>query len=131
MKRPSAIVLILILSAMALSSGCSSRGGESSSRAVEMQEGYKAAKHGYWQEARMRFERARSFAPQDADVLNNLAVALEAVGEFEAAKKTYEEARRLDPGDDKLKKNIRQFEDFYATYIAGKAGTGDEESNNE
>ena len=83
-----------------------------------MKEGYRAAKHGYWQEALMRFERARELAPHDAGVLNNVAVALEAVGRYEEAGEVYAEAFAIDPRDDRLLRNHRQYKDFYETYIA-------------
>ena len=48
--------------------------------------GLKVAQKGLWQEARFRFERAVQIDPGNAAALNDLAVALEQMGEFEGAR---------------------------------------------
>ena len=83
----------------------------------ELEEGYRAARKGYWQEANMRFERANELDPGNIKVLNNLAVSLEAVGRWEDAKTVYEQALALEPDNNKVRKNFRLFSDFYGTYI--------------
>jgi tetratricopeptide (TPR) repeat protein len=83
----------------------------------EMEFGYKAAKRGYWQEALERFELADELTPNQARILNNIAVALEANGRFDEARTTYQAALALDPSSSALKKNIARFEEFYAAYV--------------
>ncbi len=109
---PAILAMILIVLA-----GCASGKTAPSSRSDEMKEGYSAAKRGYWQEALMRFERADQLEPNNAEVLNNLGVALEAVGRYEDAGEIYDKAYSLDPSDQKLKRNFRLHKDFYETYI--------------
>lgn len=116
---------IAVAALIAVVCGCTSGGVGGRSRAEEMEEGYRAAKHGYWQEALMRYERAEQLEPGNAEVLNNLGVALEAVGRYEEAGEVYARARHIDPKDEKLKRNHRQYTDFYATYIEKKK-LGDE-----
>jgi Flp pilus assembly protein TadD len=103
---------------------CASSSGTPSTRSTEMTEGYRAARHGYWQEAHHRFALAAELAPGDAEVLNNLAVALEAVGRFDDAVATYEQALTIAPGNEKLKRNYRLCKEFYDTYVV-KDGTAE------
>ena len=80
---------------------------ESSSRQVEF--GLKVAQKGLWQEARFRFERAVALEPANAAALNDLAVALEQMGEFVEARKAYEKALELKPGDIYIQQNYDLF----------------------
>ena len=80
---------------------------ESSGRQVEF--GLKVAQKGLWQEARFRFERAVQIDPGNAAALNDLAVALEQMGEFEGARKAYEKALALKPGDVYIQQNYDLF----------------------
>ena len=83
----------------------------------EMKFGYKAAKRGYWQEALERFELADELTPNQARILNNIAVALEANGRFDEARATYQAGLALDPSSSALKKNVARFEEFYRTFV--------------
>ena len=98
--------------------GCSSSGTATNSRAIEMKEGYRAAKRGYWQEAKARYEHASKKVPGDAEVWSNLAVALEAVARYDEAGDAYHKALEIDPGNQKIRRNYALFTEFYATYIA-------------
>jgi Flp pilus assembly protein TadD len=106
----------VIVIACLLLAGCATSGG---GRVVgdSMHLGYKAARRGYWQEALERFRRANAAAPDDVRVLNNLAVALEAVGRYEEALATYESALAIAPNDRSLKRNHESFKEFYDSYI--------------
>ena len=84
----------------------------------EMKFGYKAARRGYWQEALMRFEHANQLTPDQPRILNNIAVAQEANGQFEQALLTYQTGLAIDPRNDALKRNYARFQEFYASYIA-------------
>ena len=67
------------------------------------------AQKGLWQEARFRFERAVQLDPANAAALNDLAVALEQMGEFDEARKAYEKALELKPGDIYIQQNYDLF----------------------
>ena len=67
------------------------------------------AQKGLWQEARFRFERALALDPKNAAALNDLAVALEQMGEFEKARECYEKALALKPGDMYIQQNFDLF----------------------
>lgn len=71
--------------------------------------GLKVAQKGLWQEARFRFERAVLLDPQNASALNDLAIALEQMGEFDKAREYYEKALALKPGDMYIQQNYDLF----------------------
>ncbi len=85
---------------------------------AEMEWGYKAARRGYWQEALLRFEHANELTPDRPEILNNIAVAQEANGQFEQALLTYQTGLSIDPKDGALQRNYARFQEFYASYIA-------------
>jgi len=109
----------VLLGLSVFSWGCASgSGGAGLSAKDELKLGYKAARRGYWQEALYRFELAQGKRPQDPEILNNLAVALEAVGRYDDARGVYEQALSIAPGDRHLRRNRLQFEEFYTTHVA-------------
>jgi Flp pilus assembly protein TadD len=71
--------------------------------------GLKVAQKGLWQEARFRFERAVQLEPGNAAALNDLAVSLEQMGEFDGARKAYEKALAVKPGDLYIQQNYDLF----------------------
>jgi Flp pilus assembly protein TadD len=75
----------------------------------ELRFGIEAAQHGLWTEARFRFERAAVLEPENARAQNDLAIALEQVGEFPKAREAYEKALKLKPGDEQIQQNYDLF----------------------
>ena len=55
----------------------------------ELEFGRKAAKFELWNEAIFRWEKVLEQDPSNANAVNNLAVAYEQVGDFDAAEKLY------------------------------------------
>jgi tetratricopeptide (TPR) repeat protein len=82
-----------------------------------MEAGFKAAKRGYWQEALLRFQTADSKEPGQVRILNNLAVALEAVARYDEAREVYERAMDIAPGDRNLSRNYKNFQEFYENSV--------------
>ncbi len=78
--------------------------------------GVDMARRGLWREALFRFQQARLTESGSARVLNNLAVAYEALGQFDQALETYRAALAAAPGDSDLKRNYSQFLEFYQGY---------------
>ncbi len=74
--------------------------------------GVQMARMNLWREAMFRFQRAVEINPQDAMAHNNLAVAYEANGEFEKARKEYLEALKLDRSNQYMQKNYSRFVEF-------------------
>ena len=83
------LVSVVVLAAAVAS--CSS--GRSPSRpAAQLSFGVDMARRGLWSEALFRFQQAERLDPGNPHVYNNLAVASEALGRFEDARKEYEAA---------------------------------------
>jgi len=74
--------------------------------------GVQMARQNLWREAMFRFRRAIEINPSDAMAHNNLAVAYEANGDFEQARKEYLEALRLDRSNQYIQKNYSRFVEF-------------------
>jgi tetratricopeptide (TPR) repeat protein len=108
---------VLVLGIAAITSGASGAGSSEKSVNDELDIGYRLARRGYWQEALAHYQRADRLDPDNVEILNNLAVALEAVADYEQAKATYERARALAPGDRYLQRNYNDFMEFYETYV--------------
>ena len=78
--------------------------------------GVQMAKRGLWSEALFRFRQAEKAQPGNPRVLNNLAVAYEAVGLFEEALETYKAALKADPANKELRRNYARFIEFYRAF---------------
>ena len=77
--------------------------------AQQVKFGIDVAQKGMWREALFRFRRAVEIDPQNPSALNNLAVALEQVGEFQEARENYERALELKPDDLFIQQNYDLF----------------------
>lgn len=75
----------------------------------EMRFGAEAAQRGLWREAAFRWEKILKADPDNAHAHNNMAVASESLGEFDRARKEYEEARRLAPDNKEIRNNYESF----------------------
>lgn len=102
-------VSCLLLALMALPSCRSSNHGP---EATQEKFGVSMARMNLWREALFRFRRAVEISPADAQAHNNLAVAYEANGDFEAAAKEYREAMRLDKSNQYIQKNYSRLVEF-------------------
>jgi tetratricopeptide (TPR) repeat protein len=94
-----------------LTIGCSHHADLSRSAAQD-NFGVQMARINLWREAMFRFERAIQLNPGDAQAHNNLAVAYEANGDFEKARKEYLEALKLDRSNPYIQKNYSRFVEF-------------------
>lgn len=74
--------------------------------------GVQMARMDLWREAMFRFQRAVQINPGDAMAHNNLAVAYEANGDFEKARREYLEALKLDKSNQYIQKNYSRFVEF-------------------
>lgn len=82
--------------------------------------GVDMARRGLWSEALFRFEQVRKLRPGDPKVLNNLAVAYEAVGRFDDAEAAYRDALKVAPSNKDIKKNVVRFREFLQNFRAKK-----------
>jgi len=113
-------VLIVFLAAFAPNSQGWAGDESAKSAAGDLKKGYEAAKRGYWQEAKARYEHASKKVPGDPEVWSNLGVALEATGHYDEAGDAYLKALEIDPGNSKIRRNFGMFNEFYASYIANQ-----------
>jgi Flp pilus assembly protein TadD len=112
--------LVVFLAAFAPNSQGWAGDEAAKSAAGDLKKGYEAAKRGYWQEARARYEHASKIVPGDPEVWSNLGVALEATGHYDEAGDAYLKALEIDPGNSKIRRNFGMFNEFYASYIANQ-----------
>jgi Tfp pilus assembly protein PilF len=112
----SAITFLLI------ASGCASYSQTERAKS-QIAFGSEVARKGLWREAQFRFEQAIVKEPGNARAHNNLAVALEATGEFARALEEYKKALQIDPNDSYIRRNYARFAEFYTSYTrtTGKA----------
>jgi Tfp pilus assembly protein PilF len=75
---------------------------------ADMQFGDWCLERGLWKEAAIRYQAVIEQNPGYAPAHNNLAIAFEATGKFDDAMQEYEKALALDPGNEKIKKNIKE-----------------------
>jgi Flp pilus assembly protein TadD len=115
MKRAfttSSLVLVALLVFPLALAGCRSGGGDMSDAGTQRRFGVRMAKMNLWREAMFRFRRATQIEPDNAMAHNNLAVAFEATGDFDAAAREYREALRLDRSNEYIQKNYSRFVEF-------------------
>jgi Flp pilus assembly protein TadD len=115
MKRAfitSSLVLVALLVLPLAMAGCRSGGGDMSDAGTQRRFGVRMAKMNLWREAMFRFRRATQIEPDNAMAHNNLAVAYEATGDFDAASKEYREALRLDRSNEFIQKNYSRYVEF-------------------
>jgi Flp pilus assembly protein TadD len=115
----------LAVGAAVIAAGCSTYSRTDKAQ-TQISFGSSVARRGLWREAAFRFERAVQQEPNNARAHNNLAVALEAEGEFSRALSEYKRALELDPGDSYIRRNYARFAEFYTSYTrtTGKASGG-------
>jgi tetratricopeptide (TPR) repeat protein len=91
--------------------------------------GVDMARRGLWSEALFRFRQAERLGDSRASVLNNIAVAYEALGLFDQAQTYYKKALDQDPRNVGLKRNYSRFVEFYQSFKPDQPGspTGDDE----
>src|SRR6476646_5867373 len=112
----------LVVGVLVVASGCTSYTQTDRAKS-QIAFGSEVARKGLWREAAFRFEQAIAREPGNARAHNNLAVALEATGEFARALAEYKKALELGPNDSYIRRNYARFAEFYTSYTrtTGKA----------
>lgn len=110
---------VVVVGLALISGACASSTKPAVRASAEMNEGVQGARRGYWQEALFRFERARQLTPENGEILNNLAVALEALGRYDEALAMYKQALQATPKNNIIRKNYARFAEFYTSYAKG------------
>jgi Flp pilus assembly protein TadD len=114
--------VVFVLGAVVLTAACSSY-ARTDKAETQISFGSSVARRGLWREAAFRFAKAVEKEPNNARAHNNLAVALEAGGDFARALGEYKRALELDPNDSYIRRNYARFAEFYTSYTrtTGKA----------
>jgi tetratricopeptide (TPR) repeat protein len=113
MKRTfMTLSLVLVALLLLTAGGCRSSKGDLSKAETQRHFGVRMARMNLWREARFRFQRATEIEPANAMAHNNLAVADEATGDFDAAAREYREALRLDRSNQYIQKNYSRYVEF-------------------
>jgi len=110
---------VVVLGLAVVSAACASGTNPRAQARGEMEFGVQAAQRNYWQEALFRFERARNLDPTNEKILNNVAVALEALGRYDEALAAYKKALQETPKDRIIRRNYARFAEFYTSYAKG------------
>ena len=103
---------LVAIAALLLAAGDCAHRSDLHRAATQANYGVEMARMDLWREAMFRFQRAVDSAPGDAMAHNNLAVAYEANGDFEQARKQYLEALRLDRTNSYIQKNYSRYIEF-------------------
>lgn len=116
MKRPGRYDFLTIIAfcCVALLLCAAKKAPDTASAQLEF--GVEMAKRGLWSEALFRFERAERMSPGDPSILNNMAVAYEALGRFDKALDFYQRAIKADRTNRDLKRNYSRFIEFYRAF---------------
>lgn len=117
-----------VLAVALLAPGASYAKPPSASRQLSF--GIEMARRGLWNEAFFRFQQAAQLEPANPRIINNLAVASEARGNFEEALRFYQEALKADANNAEIKRNYARFVEFYQGYKA-REETGEPEAGGE
>ena len=111
MKRTMRRWLPITVALAVLGAGCSHH-ADMTRPSTQDNFGVQMAKMSLWREALFRFRRAVEINPSDAMAHNNLAVAYEANGDFDSARKEYLEALKLDRSNQYIQKNYSRYVEF-------------------
>ena len=115
---------IVVLAFLLVAGACTSY-SHTEKATTQVAFGTAVAKKGLWREAAFRYEQAVTIDPSNARAHNNLAVALEANGDFARALTEYKKALELDPNNNYIRRNYARFAEFYTSYTktTGKAAS--------
>lgn len=114
---PSRLPILALTVALALPfAGCTRGYGRPEEPSSQIAFGVNMARQGLWSEALFRFHQAERLDPDNVHVVNNLGVAYEASGDFEAALQQYQKALRMAPENREVRANYARFVEFYQSF---------------
>jgi len=118
-------VRTLILSLPLILVACGGGYGRPDSAQSQLSFGVDMAKRSLWSEALFRFHQAERLDPNNPRALNNLAVAYEAVGDYQKALEYYQKALKTSPDNRDLRANYSRFVEFYQGFKPDEQKTGE------
>ena len=127
-RRLTSVVLPLaafgLCAALSTSSALAQKPAEQAKQQLEF--GVEMAQRGLWSEALFRFKQALRHDTSNPSVYNNMAVAYEALGQFELALENYRKGLELEPSNRGLKRNYARFVEFYQRFKPPEEGEDSE-----
>jgi Flp pilus assembly protein TadD len=75
--------------------------------------GIQVAAKGLWQEATYRWQKAVEIDPTYGEAWNDLGIGYEQLGKFDDARKAYEKALAVEPGNNYVRNNYDAFREIY------------------
>jgi Flp pilus assembly protein TadD len=104
---------ILILLALLVGVAAPAAADERSDAKAQVEFGIDVAQKGLWREATLRWEQATKVDPTYGAAWNNLGIGYEQLGRFAEARKAYERALELEPGNTYIRSNYDLFREIY------------------
>ena len=101
-----ALALVVVFAAPALAD-------RRSDAKAQVEFGILVAQRGLWKEAAYRWERATELDPTYGAAWNNLGIGYEQLGRFDDARKAYEKAIDVEPGNTYIRNNYDLFREIY------------------
>jgi type IV pilus assembly protein PilF len=86
---------------------------ERSDAKAQVEFGIDVAQRGLWREATLRWEQATKVDPTYGAAWNNLGIGYEQLGRFAEARRAYERALELEPGNTYIRSNYDLFREIY------------------
>jgi Tetratricopeptide repeat len=117
-RRMFSRLTVLVLPCLLLAACSGNSSSNPNQVGSQLSFGVDMARRGLWSEALFRFQQAERMEPQSPRVLNNLAVAYEATGEFDKALDYYKRALQISPNDRDMRANYSRFVEFYQGFRA-------------
>ncbi|NJL27707.1 MAG: tetratricopeptide repeat protein [Thermoanaerobaculia bacterium] len=118
LRKPASVPVLsmVLLCFMAGSGAWAAHAADDDEGQSQLSFGVQMARRGLWSEALFRFRQAERAKPGDPRILNNIAVAYEALGKFDKALEYYQNAIKADAGNKDLKRNYSRFVEFYRNF---------------
>ena len=114
----------LILSLPLILVACGGGYGRPDSAHSQLAFGVDMAKRSLWSEALFRFHQAERLDPENPRALNNLAVAYEAIGDYQKALEYYQKALKQSPDNRDLRANYSRFVEFFQGFKTDEQKAG-------
>ncbi len=115
MTRTASIVLLALLLLPGETAVARDKGAPSSREIKQMIKfGISLGEQGLWKEALYRWQEALRYDPDNPQLHNNIAVALESQGDLEGARESYRRAEELAGRARYIDRNIADFEELFA-----------------
>lgn len=117
-RKPASMPLLSLVFLCLLSGGgaWTAHAAQTDEGQSQLSFGVEMARRGLWNEALFRFRQAERARPGDPRILNNIAVAYEALGKFDKALEYYQDAIKTDAANKDLKRNYSRFVEFYRNF---------------